>query len=93
MGSYTLPWGIPSSSRGPFRLLLSHGPLSSHPSFFAERPTGSCVLPRPWDCQRSGGRESRPLSPSRGSQGGWFQPLLCPPRGSRPFALGGLPIP
>lgn len=58
MGSYILPWGIPSSSWGPFRLLLSHGPLPSHPSFFAERPTGSCVLPRP----RAAGRR-RPPSP------------------------------
>lgn len=58
VGSYILPWGIPSSSWGPFRLLLSHGPLPSHPSFFAERPTGSCVLPRP----RAAGRR-RPLSP------------------------------
>lgn len=94
-GKYTPPLGIPSSSWGPFRLLLSHGPPPSHPSFFAERPTGSRVLPRPWDCQAPGSRASRPhISLSRGPRGrpGRLVPALALP-GRRQPALGGLPIP
>lgn len=85
VGSYILPWGIPSSSWGPFRLLLSHGPLPSHPSFFAERPTGSCVLPRP----RAAGRPG-PHLPGQGPPGR-VQPPLC--LVGRQPALRGLPIP